>query len=365
MTSAVASSLSPAVSRRTRLRTTWVRTVGRFDAMTASGGGEIQQSSTEEALRRLGIDARPWRPWEDRLRNGDVLHFFGSRPEFLPLIVAAKQQGARVALSTIAWFDWRNIWREADSLGQRAVHAVRYAARAAFPRLPSWRKRLYEAADVLLPNSQVEAKQLMRLFSVAAHRVRVVPNGIDPHLAAATPDAFRARYGLTDFVLSCGRIEPRKNQLSLIRALKGTGLKLVVIGDAAPGHEAYFAACRAAATPQVQFIGRLRHDDPLLASAYAAASCFALTSWYETPGLAALEAAATGTPLVLPRSGAAPEYFGSRARYVEPGNLPAIRRAVLAAAAQCRSSELAEAVTNQFTWRRAAETTMEAYGDLA
>ncbi len=37
---------------------------------------------------------------------------------------------------------------------------------------------------------------------------------------------------------------------------------------------------------------RLDHDDPLLASAYAAARVFALPSWFETPGLAALEAAA-------------------------------------------------------------------------
>lgn len=252
-------------------------------------------------MRRTGIDARPWRPWEDRLRPGDVLHLFGSRPEFLPLVEAAKQQGARVAVSTIAWFDWRNVWREGGSVGRRTLNAARYAARAAYPRLPSWRRRLYEAADILLPNSQAEAEQLVRLFAIPFRKIRVVPNGFDLRYAAATPEAFRTHCGFNEFVLSCGRIEPRKNQLSLIRALKGSGLKLVLIGDAAPGCRDYYNACRSAADDNVTFLGPIRHDDPLHASAYAAASCFALTSWYETPGLAALEAAATGTPLVLPQ----------------------------------------------------------------
>ena len=44
----------------------------------------------------------------------------------------------------------------------------------------------------------------------------------------------------------------------------------------------------------VRWLGASDHDDPLLASAYAAARVFALPSWFETPGLAALEAALAG-----------------------------------------------------------------------
>ena len=41
----------------------------------------------------------------------------------------------------------------------------------------------------------------------------------------------------------------------------------------------------------------MEHRDPLLALAYSACSVFALPSTLETPGLAALEAAAAGAPL--------------------------------------------------------------------
>lgn len=339
-----------------------VRTIGRFDDLTARGGGRVQRTATEQALAGAGVDVRPWRPWEDRLAPGDVVHFFGSLPEFVPLVEAAQRQGARVAVSTIAWFDWRNIWREPHPPVRRAINALRYAVRSVCPRLPSWRRRLYHAADLLLPNSRAEADQLQRLFGVPTSKIRVVPNGVDPRFAEATPDVFQTQYDVRDFVLCCGRFEPRKNQLTLIRALRGTGRPLVFIGGAAPGHGGYYKACRAEAGADVRFLGEFPYDDPLTASAYAAAGCLALVSWYETPGLAALEAAATGTPLVVP-GGATAEYFGPWAEYVRPHDVRGIRRAIEAALARGRRAESAEHVLEHFTWNRVAATTLEAYAD--
>ena len=105
---------------------------------------------------------------------------------------------------------------------------------------------------------------------------------------------FCRRFGTFPFVLSVGRIEPRKNTLGLIRAARRLELPLVIAGEAPPGFERYEAECRRAAGDRTIWLGRLDHHDPLLASAYAAARVFALPSWFETPGLAALEAALGG-----------------------------------------------------------------------
>jgi glycosyltransferase involved in cell wall biosynthesis len=358
-TPASPSPANPAVGRGLR-----VRAVGRFDAFSAPGGGEVQLRSTVTALAEAGHDARAWHPWDDDLGAGDLVHFFGSRPEFLPAAAAAKNRGARVVVSTVAWFDWRNTLREPGPWPKKLVHAARYATRAALPQWASWRKRLYDTADLLLPNSQAEAAQLMRLFRVPATTIRVVPNGADRRFASADPKLFRARYGLDRFVLCVGRIEPRKNQLALVRALAGTGLPLVFIGEAVPGHERYAARCRREADANAHFLGRLSPDDPLLASAYAACSTMALVSWYETPGLVALEAAMTGTPLVLPEGGCAREYFGDSAEYVAPHDLPAIRRAVLRSSALPRRPEMAALVHDNFTWSKVARATAEAYESL-
>lgn len=342
-----------------------IRTVARLDAWEAAGGGEVQMTATRRELQALGLDTRPWRPWDaGEVRPGDVTHFFGSCREFQTVVDAMRRRGVRTVLSTIAWFDWRNVWREPVSPARRLAAAARYAARAALPRLPSWRRRLYHSVDLLLPNSQAEAEQLMRLFEVPAKRIRVVPNGVEERFADVSPDLFRRRHGRDEFVLCVGRIEPRKNQLGLIRALHDSGIKLVIIGSPAPGHEQYAKACRLAADDEVSFLGHIDRDDPMLASAYSACRCFALASWYETPSLAALEAALTGAPLVLPAGGCAREYFGPSARYVTPDDRRGIRDAVLSAFDESRSTELAELIRRQFSWRRVAEVTKAAYESL-
>jgi len=334
---------------------------GGLTAMDAPGGGEIQMLALAEALRSAGVVARPWRPWEDSLSTADCLHLFGSLPEHLAVVEAARRHNLPVALSTIAWFQLANCWREPRSVVRRLAACARFMARAACPRLPSWRRRLYQAVDLLLPNSKAEAEQLTRHFQVPPERIHVVPNGADPRFASADPEPFARLVGTRGFVLYAGRIEPRKNQLGFLRATRGAGVPIVVLGDVVPGHEGYLAACRRAAGRQVRFVPAVDHHDPLLAGAYAACGCLVLASWFETPGLVALEAGLSGTPLVLPKHGAAPEYFGPLADYVTPNDLPGIRRAVLAALRRGRSRALAKHVRDNFLWNRAARMTREAY----
>ena len=198
-------------------------------------------------------------------------------------------------------------------------------------RTPSWRLKLLRLADLVLPNSPSEAIQLKRLFGVDASRVRVVPNGVLPAIATATPEIFCRRFGTFPFVLSVGRIEPRKNTLELIRAARRLELPLVIAGEAPPGFERYEAECRHAAAADTIWLGRLDHHDPLLASAYAAARVFALPSWFETPGLAALEAALAGCAVVITPYGSTREYFGDHVEYARPHRSGEIGRAL----AQC------------------------------
>ena len=98
----------------------------------------------------------------------------------------------------------------------------------------------------------------MRLFGVSKARIRVVPNGVLPEVGWASPAAFCRRYGTFPFVLSVGRIEPRKNTLGLIEAAGRKKLKLVVAGEAPPGFEEYEHDCRRAADRGTIWLGRTR-----------------------------------------------------------------------------------------------------------
>jgi glycosyltransferase involved in cell wall biosynthesis len=341
-----------------------IRAAGRWDATIAPGGGEVQLAQTIAQLAAAGYDARQWRPWEDPLADFDLLHLFGASPEYLPLIRPLQNAGKQVVLSPIAWHAPETYWHDAQPFPRRVAALAKHYARRQLPTLPDWRRQLYSSVDLLLPNSQAEAEQLLKLYGVQPRRIQVVPNGAAPHFHTATPDRFIDRYGISNFVLVPGRIEPRKNQLRLLAALRGSGLPVVVLGDPVPQHADYSQQCRRAADGHVIFLPRIAPADPLLASAFAAARCLVLPSLFETPGLVALEAALQGLPLVLPTWGSACEYFGPLATYVTPTDLRQLRAATLHAFTQPRSPQLVDLVLQNFTWQRVAQRTLTAYDTL-
>jgi glycosyltransferase involved in cell wall biosynthesis len=162
-----------------------------------------------------------------------------------------------------------------------------------------------------------------------------------------------------------GRIEPRKNTLALIRAIRPLGLPLVVIGEAHPAFPRYAQDCRRAGRDQVVWLGKVDHHDPLLASAYAAARVFALPSWFETPGLAALEAALAGSAVVITPYGSTWEYFGDLVEYARPNHEGTIRRAVAKCWEKGADPRLSRRIATHYLWPKVAQITAEAYDQVA
>lgn len=330
------------------------------------GGGECQLVQTGRGLESLGHVVRPFNCWTDRLRDARLLHLFGMSREGLELARLARSLKVPVVLSPICWIEPRALIALAANPLRIAGDLLKWSARRTSPIGLDWRSRLLNTCDLILPNSRAEAKQLVTLFGGDAGRIHVVPNGVEPRFAAADPGHFHDRYGDEPFVLYTGRIEPRKNVLGLVRAIKRCGLyRLTVIGDPVPGHEAYAAQCRREGRSRVRWLPRVDHDDPLLASAYAAARVFALPSWFETPGLAALEAALAGCPIVITPYGCTREYFDDLARYARPDRNAEIAAAIDDAWHAEPTRQLAEHVAGSFLWTESARITAEAYARIA
>jgi glycosyltransferase involved in cell wall biosynthesis len=334
-------------------------------AFQAPGGGEVQLVRTASELARLGVPVRPFDPWADRLAEGRLLHLFGMSHEGLELARVAKRKGLPVVLSPICWFEPRALWALAPNHAVGAAHLAIWGARRLIPGLPGWRRELLGLADVILPNSVAEGRQLHALFGAAESKIQTVPNGVDSRLESADGDRFRERFGDEPFVLYAGRIEPRKNVLGLIRALRSAGLPLRVLGGRVPGQEGYAEHCRREGEGFVAWQGRLRPDDPMLGATMAAARVLALPSWFETPGLVALEAALLGCSIAITPYGCTRDYFGDHAEYAEPGSGRAIRRAVGAAWDRPPSTELAQMVRERYLWAHVAQRTAEVYDQVA
>jgi glycosyltransferase involved in cell wall biosynthesis len=330
----------------------------------APGGGENQLVQTGRHLEALGLPVRPFCAWTDRLETARVLHLFGMSREGLELARRARARRTPVVLSPICWFQPAALWHLERGTGNKLKAIAAWTARRMLPSLPGWRRELLELCDRILPNSPAEARQLTALFGTDPGRIEVVPNGVLEDFRNATPLLFRERFGDEEFVLFVGRIEPRKNLLELIRVVRALGVRLVVMGDAPPECAAYHDRCRREGVG-VCWLGVWEHEDPLLASAYAAARVFALPSWFETPGLAALEAALAGAAVVITPFGSTRDYFGDRVLYARPDRPADIAAAVARSWSRGPDPGLAAFVAAHYLWPDVARRTAEVYDQIA
>ena len=329
-------------------------------AFQAPGGGEVQLLRTARELERLGHALRPFEPWMDRVRDARLLHIFGLSREGLELARIARGRGVPVVVSSICWVDPAAMFTLAPTIPAGLLDAAKWTAKRLVPRA-GFRSRLLRLADAVLPNSQAEARQLVRLFGVDPRRICVVPNGVEERFAGADPGVVRGALPRGDFVLYVGRVEPRKGILGLVRACRLSGLRLVVLGDPVPGHEAYAESCFAEAGRSLVRIPRMAHDDPRLPSIFSAASVFALPSRFETPGLAALEAALAGVPVVITPHGCTREYFGDHVEYARPDRPREIASALRNALRNGPSAGLGRIIRSGYLWSAVARRTAEVY----
>jgi len=243
--------------------------------------------------------------------------------------------------------------------------ATGLAIDATWEQWPARVREITALADHLVMLSECEMSALHRIGALGTS-FSLVHNGVDPTWAeGATGDAFREKFGVGDYVLSVGRLEPRKNQLLLARALRDTNIDLVLVGE--PAKPEYAELVRRHGG-RVHMVGRLTHEDPLLRSAFAGARAFALPSWSEGAPLVALEAAAFGLPLVLSDRSGEQEYFGPLARYCDPLDLDGLRQQVTEAFAEPLDSDLRQArrglIGSALTWAHTARETAQSYATV-
>lgn len=312
-------------------------------AFDCPGGGEVQLLKYIEALETLGARCLRYDPWNPKPQfdAADIVHFFSVQGGSWRFPVYVKDvRKLPLIISPIIWID------EPEKYGMQEIEF------------------LLRMATHILPNSQAECDQLSTLFNLDPNLFTPIVNGVDDiFFTPAPPELFRERFNLhVPFVLCMGNIEERKNQLRLIEALSGTGLHLVLAGQ--ERYADYAARCRSLADETVHFVGALEHGSELQRSAYAATEALVLPSTLETPGLAALEAAAAGCRLAITREGCTREYFDDFATYLNPYDIVSIRDAVAAALTAPSKAGLSAYIRERYTWKRAAEQLVNVYNSV-
>jgi len=338
-------------------------TVAGYQAVSIlHGGPSTQIRNTAKHLPKLGVNVRFFDPWAPfRKGDADLVHIFAANIGTYHLAREIHALGVPLVVSPIVY----------------SLHSPAFIRRTL-----RWGRLLQKAgkgvwfdygitADIcawaarVLPNTAAEGELISGGFGVDPSRISVVPNGVDERFYTADPTPFTERYGVKDFILNVGHTgHTRKNVLALIRALAAIDHPAVIIGRFIAG--AYGDACReeAARHKHILLIDGLEHGSEMLASAYAACDTFVLPSLFETPGIAALEAALAGAKVVITPYGGTKEYFGDLAEYVEPSSVESIRAGIRAVLDRSKGTDLREHVRKNFLWQSVAAKTAEAYRNV-
>lgn len=179
-------------------------------------------------------------------------------------------------------------------------------------------KRLFESPTLraVICNSNMVKEEIRHHFGLSGDKLHVIYNGVDlaafnPALRGEWRTRKRAEFGIADAAmvfLFVGSGFARKGVPQLLRAMTGVrGAHLIVVGEDRERARMQGAARDMKLSSRVHFTGAQQDVKPW----YGMADCFVLPTLYDPFPNAALEAMASGLPLVTSSQCGAAEFVES------------------------------------------------------
>lgn len=233
----------------------------------------------------------------------------------------------------------------------------------------------------ILSLSEHTRLDIMETYGIEAERIKAIPLAAPKHFAPVEDNRelqrVRHNYGIdSDYILSVGSIQPRKNLARLIKAyasLRGGNSaaklpKLVLVGKCAWLYDQTLRTLEESGVKDsVVLTGYVPEAD--LPALYTGALCFVYPSYFEGFGLPPLEAMKCGAPVIVGNRTSLPEVVGDAALAVDPFDTDAIAEAIklLIDNSQLREelSVKGQKRAAAFDWQETARKTLMVYEEVA
>lgn len=326
-----------------------------------SGGLQVQILETISAVRKLGIQARLIDMNCEQISAYDLLHVFSVANGNHRSIELASDRNIPVIVSSLLQPHWnRRLGALSRILETVSGHLTGWNVKTEYRHFAS----ALNHADAIIALGDTEKRSIIDAFGIDKSRIRVIPNGIPQRYFEGNPEDFQRKFGIdSEFVLCVASINPHKNQLGLAKALASTGIPLILIGPCLTGDKQYLEEILR--FPRARYLGPMDYDDPLLASAYAAASVFCLPSNSEVMPLSVMEALASGTPVVMTRNHCMDvSAWHDIVHEISPKNQKEIDTATRSLLARKPPAERCRDAVRGYTWDAVGSAILRCYHDV-
>ncbi|KQT18049.1 glycosyl transferase family 1 [Chryseobacterium sp. Leaf404] len=184
-------------------------------------------------------------------------------------------------------------------------------------------KKAAESADKIIAISEQTKRDIIHYLKVPESRIEVIYQGCHHAFKESHSDEMidqvKTKFQLPErFLLNVGTVEPRKNLLNVVKALKGTQIPLVVVGTKKPKYFKLLEKEIKKSKIEVQFLTGVSMDE--LAVIYKMADIFIYPSYFEGFGIPVIEALFSKTVVITSNTSCLPEAGGPDSVYVDPKN---------------------------------------------
>ena len=303
------------------------------------GGGEVQLLSTFEELKKINKNINLLKIYDKKIiSETSLFHLFTVCYSIETYVNSINELDKKYLLSPIHWpVNTELPNNERDRIKHILLNSLK-----------------------ILTNSYSESKLINDFYELdRINDFEKVVNGINEKMFKFSK-SFKQRKNIQNKpkILFCGNIDRRKNLIALQRCCDIANYDLTVAGGIRDQEIFNIINSKKNVTYFGEYIPYSNDHINLLTNH----DVFCLPSFYETPGLAALEAAVVGIPIVITEEGCTKEYFEDNVFYCNPDNDETILNALENALIKgYLDYGFIEYISEFYTWEKAAHQTNTIY----
>lgn len=214
-------------------------------------------------------------------------------------------------------------------------------------------------ADILLTVSDYSKNEIAHYFKIPKDKIYITPNGVLKQDKTLVLPDIRKKWNLEKYILSVGRIEPRKNFHSLLKAfieleLYKDGYKLVLIGSPDLKYDEFYNYYNLLSPSIKESIIMDTATFEELISLYKNATLFVFPSLAEGFGIPPIEAIEYGCPLLCSNATAMAEFNLPDECQFDPLNINELKKKIKLGLNQKELLDSAK-IQELFNWEKSAK----------